>query len=81
MRSLKHEFEEQQRKNPVYCSDYLNFAEAIKDRGFNQNTIRRQFEKLVDVDDYSKQAKNAVLQFLYASSNPSRRADLEVILT
>ena len=60
----KYEFSEIKRLNPFW-SDYIDFAESIKNRlTLHPRLIRKWFSKLVDENDYGKDEKNEILQFL-----------------
>lgn len=62
MRSIQRRYNKIHKRNP-YWSSYICFAEAIKKQGFNEQSTRRWFYKLVEKGDY---AKNEVKQlFLY----------------
>lgn len=71
MKSLQRRFNITIEKNPN-LSSYSCFARAIKEQGFNKQTIHRWFQKLVDKDDYTKKEKRAVLAHLENLSNPLR---------
>lgn len=61
----KQEFLETQRLNPKWSS-FTCFAETIKGRlGLHKKTIRRYFNKLVDVDDYAKKGREEIMSFLF----------------
>ena len=60
----KYEFSEIKRLNP-YWSDYTCFTETIKNRKtLHPRLIRKWFSKLVNLDEYAKKDKNAVVQYL-----------------
>lgn len=50
MKSIKVLFERVREQNP-YWSDYVCFAEAVTNKGFNKVTLGRAFNKLVPKDD------------------------------
>ncbi|KKQ00899.1 MAG: hypothetical protein US07_C0005G0014 [Candidatus Levybacteria bacterium GW2011_GWB1_36_18] len=76
MKSLERRFNNITEKKPNQSS-YLCFAEAIKRRGFSQQTIHRWFQKLVDKSDYAKGEKKGLLENLGNLSNPVRTTEIE----
>ncbi len=74
MKSLERRFNNITEKNPNWSS-YICFAEAIKGQDFNEQAIRRWFNKLVEKDDYAKNEKKAVLGFLIDLSKPVRTTE------
>lgn len=68
MKSLERRFYNIAEKNPNWSS-YICFANAIKGRGFNKQTIHRWFQKLVNKDDYARNEKRAILTHLENLSN------------
>ena len=67
----QYEFSETKRLNP-YWSDHTCFAETIKDRkSLHPRLIRKWFDRLVDKDEYGKEDKNAVLQYLITLAHGS----------
>jgi hypothetical protein len=63
MRSLKRIFNRIRSENP-YWSDYTCFAEAVRGRRFSRKTIIRNFNSLVDKEDYAKNEKREIIGFL-----------------
>jgi hypothetical protein len=65
------EFQEISRLNP-YWSSWVCFCEVIKGRkNLSKKTIRKYFEKLVDKDDYARDERKELLEYLYVlASNP-----------
>jgi hypothetical protein len=63
MRSVKRVFNRIRSKNP-YWSDYICFAEAVRGRRFSRKTIIRNFNSLVDKEDYAKSEKKEIIDFL-----------------
>lgn len=60
----KYEFSEIRRLNP-HWSDHTCFAEAIKNRkSLHPRLIRKWFDVLVGKDDFGREDRNAVLQYL-----------------
>lgn len=53
-------------------SNYLVFAEAVREQYFSKQAIHRWFYKLVDQDDYASKEKKEILSFLTNHSNPPR---------
>ena len=71
MKSLERRFNNITEKNPRWSS-YICFAEAVKERGFSEQTIHRWFQKLVDKNDYARSEKKEILAHLNSLSNPVR---------
>jgi hypothetical protein len=63
MRSLKRIFNRIRSENP-YWSDYTCFAEAVRGRKFSRKTIIRNFNSLVDKEDYAKSEKREIIEHL-----------------
>jgi hypothetical protein len=63
MRSLRRVFNKIRSENP-YWSDYICFAEAVRGRNFSRKTIIRNFNSLVDKEDYIKSEKKEIIDFL-----------------
>jgi hypothetical protein len=63
MRSLKRIFNKIRSENP-YWSDYTCFAEAVRGRKFSKKTIIRNFNSLVDKEDYEKNEKREIIEHL-----------------
>jgi hypothetical protein len=63
MRSVKKVFNRIRGENP-YWSDYTCFAEAVRGRRFSRKTIIRNFNSLVDKEDYAKNEKREIIGFL-----------------
>jgi len=53
MRLVKRVFEGIKDENP-YWSDYICFAEAVCGRRFSRKTVIRNFNSLVDKEEYEK---------------------------
>lgn len=77
MKTLERNFKKIEANNP-YWSTYTCFAQAIKGKSFNKETIRRWFNKLVNRDDYSSEDKKTILSFLYDLSWPKKVAEDDV---
>jgi len=63
MKSVQRRFKNLETKNK-YWSSHTIFAEAIAGQNFNKTILKRNFNKLVDVDDYSIEDKKEVLRYL-----------------
>ena len=62
----KYEYTETKRLNP-YWSDHTCFAETISKRSqLHPRLIRKWFNKLVDENEYAKEDKGEILQYLIA---------------
>ena len=59
-----YEFSETKRLSPFW-SDHTCFAESIKNRkALHPKLIRKWFAKLVSPDEYAREDKNAVVEYL-----------------
>jgi predicted Ser/Thr protein kinase len=67
MRSVKKVFNRIRGENP-YWSDYICFAEAIRGKKFSRKTIIRNFNSLVDKEDYAKNEKREIIEHLVGLS-------------
>lgn len=76
MKSLERRFNNITKKNPYWIS-YTCFVAAIRGQNFSERTIRRWFNKLVEKDDYAKDAKKAILGFLINFTTPLRKVENE----
>jgi hypothetical protein len=63
MRSLRRIFSKIRSENP-YWSDYTCFAEAVRGRRFSKRTIIRNFNSLVNKEDYAKSEKRKIIEHL-----------------
>lgn len=52
-----------------FLSTYMVFAEAIRNTGLSEDSVRRHFYRLVDRDDYAKSEAKAVLRHLVQLAN------------
>lgn len=69
------EFQEKMRLNPRWSS-WTCFTEILKKRNnISRRTIKKNFERLVDEDDYAKNERGELLKFLfgYADEKPEPR--------
>ena len=64
MRSIERRFEYIQKRNP-YWSSFTCFANTIRGQKFSEDRIRRYFNELVDKEDYAKNEKGQILNYLY----------------
>jgi hypothetical protein len=65
------EFQEISRHNP-YWSSWICFCEAIRGKkNLSKRTIQKFFKKLIDEDDYVKNEKTELLNYLYTLSSNS----------
>ena len=63
MRSLERVFQKIRNQNP-YWSDYICFAETVKNQKFSRKAIMAHFNNLVDEDDYDKKDKKTIVRQL-----------------
>lgn len=68
MRSIKHRMNNIQNTNPG-LSSYQYFKLAVTSQRFTRQVIARNFNELVEKDDYDKTIKKDLLAELYAFSN------------
>lgn len=68
MKSLKRNFLKIKTKNP-YWSDYLCIAHTVRIRHFDNQTIEKYFEELVNPEEYAQDEKYQILRFLYSLTN------------
>lgn len=52
-------------------SSYSNFVLAIRGRNFSRQSIARNFNKVVEKDDYQKSDKRAIISHLHKLSKSS----------
>jgi len=76
MKSIERRFDKIQKKNPYYSS-IICFNLAVMEQGFSEVRIARQFNKLVDKDDYFSSDKKDILLFLYTFTKPLNRVKNE----
>ena len=60
---MKKQFEIIQDKYPAHSS-FICFEKLIAGKNYKWNIVRKWFNKLVDKDDYDKDDKKEVLEFL-----------------
>jgi len=63
MKSLKRVFSKIRSENPFW-SDYICFAEAVRGRKFSRKTIIRNFNSLLDREEYEKGEKGEIIEHL-----------------
>lgn len=68
MRSIERRFKQINEKKPRWSS-WSCFVKAIKGQKFNKKIINRWFNQLVDKDDYAKDEKKELLEYLSRVSN------------
>lgn len=72
MRSIEKRFNYRRIKNP-YWSTWTCFTDAIIDQHFSKESIQKNFNKLVDKNDYVQNEKMQLLKYLYEITKPSMR--------
>lgn len=80
MRSIEARFEDAQKRRQM-SSTLMNFGAAIKDGGFTHEAIRRQFNKLVEKEDYIGVPKMDILRHLDSLANPVRTTGKQTQMT
>ena len=73
MRSLERVFNKTKQENPLW-SDYICFAETVKERIFSRQTISQYFNRLVDKDEYIKKDKKTLLKQLSELTQGDKKA-------
>lgn len=68
MRNIQARFKKLKDRNNIF-SDYINFALAIKYQKFSKTAIAKNFNKLVDKNDYAKSDKKAIIEHLIYLTN------------
>lgn len=63
MRSIERRFILEQESNPL-SSTFINFVKSVKGQGFSRDKMSRWFNKLVDKDDYEKNERKMLLDWL-----------------
>jgi len=63
MRSVKRVFNRIKSENPFW-SDYICFAEAVYGRRFSRKAIIRNFNSLVDREEYARSEKREIVEYL-----------------
>jgi hypothetical protein len=67
MRTLKGIFNKIRVENPFW-SDYTCFAEAVRGRKFSRKIIIRNFNSLVDKEEYARSEKKEIIEYLVGLS-------------
>jgi len=71
MKSLKTYLSKQDSDN---LSSYIKFTRAIKGKKFTRESLYKNFNKLVEKDDYEQDDKRLLIDHLYFLSNPLEEA-------
>ena len=69
MKSFKKQFDKFVKKYPNWSS-YLCFAEVLRHHKYTREKIKYWFNKLVDPDDYAREEKKQIIDYLANMSNP-----------
>ena len=80
MRSIQARFKQNEAKYPCWSS-YIVFADAIWGQNFCRDRLTRHFNKLVDIGDYDKTEKKAIIKFLLSLSKCQRGTEFGALLT
>jgi hypothetical protein len=75
MRSIKARFKIIEKRHPEWSS-YTNFANAICEQNFCKDRLYRNFNKLVETEDYNKEEKNNIQSFLFLLTKMTRRTEI-----
>lgn len=76
MKSIKPHLNNVELLNPNFSS-YLSFANAVKGKKFSLTTLQKNFNILVDKNDYQIEDKSKLISNLYSLSNPIEEEELE----
>lgn len=68
MRSIERRFKNIQKKNEGHGACEI-LAKAIRNQKFNQDSITREFTKLVPKDEYAKNERRGLIKWLTEVSN------------
>ena len=63
MKSIKQRFDEISFNHPGWSS-LICFVESIRDKEISSSDMIREFNKLVEKDDYDKHERDEVIEFL-----------------
>ena len=63
MKTIIEKFNYISERNPVWSS-YICFCETISGRNLMPKLIKQYFNKLVDKDDYARNEKNDIIEYL-----------------
>ena len=69
MYKVSERFTKVQQAHP-HLSSYVCFARAVAGTGLSENTVRRQFYKLVDPGDYAANEARQILDYLVELAKP-----------
>lgn len=65
MKSIERPFNKIVKSHP-YWSDIVCFAEVVRGKGFGEDRTRRQFNKLVNKDDYASCDRRSIYKWLFS---------------
>lgn len=68
MRSIINTFNKIQNRQ-LAVGSFCVLEESIRGRGFTQDSITRIFTKLVPKEEYAKNERKGLIQYLYTQSN------------
>jgi hypothetical protein len=68
MKSIERPFRKILDSHP-YWSSIVCFAEVVRGKGFGEQRARRQFNKLVDKDDYASCDRRSIYKWLFSSDD------------
>jgi hypothetical protein len=74
MKSLERRFQIEQDKNPN-LSSLVNFGRAVEYQNFNEVSITRWFNKLVEKDDYDGADKKLIIEHMVGLSNKRKHPE------
>ncbi len=77
MRSIIYTFNKNQNSQPGVGS-YSLLEQSTRSRGFTRDSITRMFTKLIPKEEYAKNERKGLIQYLYTQSNSLVDNKLEV---
>lgn len=70
MKSIRANFNKENKDQ--FLSSFVVLTKAIRGKRYSRESILKNFNNLVDKDDYSESDKKALVDYLYSLSNPLR---------
>lgn len=69
MRSLERRYIAKRDKYPEPYSSYVCFVRAIRGQNFSYEIISKWFNILIDKDDYARNERKCIVEYLFYLSN------------